>query len=375
MPVAATIVSTRVESSLSLGVSVSSRVEWFPWRGSTEWGDFVQAHGQGTIYHTPAWLGALEDGFAHMQGRIVVIRDQATRRIRSGIPVVTVNSWFLGTRLISLPLAPVCRPLVAELSDVTVLLREVQRELKATGGRSVEIKLGKADTNVVPQDWTVLNNFKHHYIDLTPSWPLVQSAISKSCRRMADKARRAGTSVNRVSYENNWKIFHQLFEANRRRLGLPLVPAKFFAALGRHLGDDQVLLLLAKRAETVLGALICLKHRGQISAEFIGEAELDGTRCDGINQLLYHEAIRLACEQGCVTFSFGRTANDNIGLLEFKRRWATIEEGAPIAVYPAVHLNSHLRRISGSRLLGAFFRHSPPLLYRCASNFCYRHWG
>jgi len=44
------------------------------------------------------------------------------------------------------------------------------------------------------------------------------------------------------------------------------------------------------------------------------------------NNLIMWEAIQWYCQKGFMSFNFGRTEPDNLGLLQFKRGWGTIEE-------------------------------------------------
>src|SRR5436309_12942808 len=52
------------------------------------------------------------------------------------------------------------------------------------------------------------------------------------------------------------------------------------------------------------------------------------------NNLLMWTAITWGCTHGYEVFDFGRTAQDNEGLMEFKRRWGATRESLPYYYYP-----------------------------------------
>jgi hypothetical protein len=102
-----------------------------------------------------------------------------------------------------------------------------------------------------------------------------------------------------------------------------------------------------------------------------------GMRNEGVNQLLFWEAIQQATKENYQCFSWGRTSVDNTGLLEFKRRWATVEEDLPTIVFPAQTANGAPtnKTPSSMRFMNWALARSPGPVYRQLSDFCYRHWG
>src|SRR5947207_6410847 len=54
------------------------------------------------------------------------------------------------------------------------------------------------------------------------------------------------------------------------------------------------------------------------------------------NNLLLWTAITWGCTHGYQTLDLGRTACENEGLMEFKRRWGAIKEPLPYYYYPHI---------------------------------------
>ena len=107
--------------------------------------------------------------------------------------------------------------------------------------------------------------------------------------------------------------------------------------------------------------------------ECLGEGE--GARKLGANQLLWWEAIRQACENGYSVFSFGRTHNSNKGLMEFKRRWGTVQEDLSAFAHPSPDLNGYNSEGAFTVALRRLTSVAPAPLYRQFSAACYRHLG
>jgi hypothetical protein len=157
------------------------------------------------------------------------------------------------------------------------------------------------------------------------------------------------------------------------------MPFAFFQAMHRCLGKGRVAIYLALHGGEPVGGLLMLKFKDLWTAEYAGVAD---NPIRGISALLHWEAIQHAKSRGAACFSFGRTAVDNTGLLEHKRRWATVEEDLTDFISPPdrrsarAHRSPHaggLAFYSGAvRLL---MRYSPAQLQKLLGDFAYRHLG
>ena len=103
---------------------------------------------------------------------------------------------------------------------------------------------------------------------------------------------------------------------------------------------------------------------------------------NGANQVLYWETIRRAHAAGADTFSFGRTSTANESLLNYKRRWATLEEDAADFKIPLPGGKSLSRLPAATRENGFAYRslrhivkYAPGFAAQLLGNFCYRHLG
>ena len=94
------------------------------------------------------------------------------------------------------------------------------------------------------------------------------------------------------------------------------------------------------------------------------------------NNLLMWTAITLGCTQRYETFDLGRTARDNQGLMEFKRRWGAIQEPLPYYYYPHVEgLASTSEQSLKFRMLTACWKRLPLGVAAPLGGYLYKHLG
>ena len=364
----------------SLATEVKSKTSTVCWLAAEElgaWDKFVARHPFGLIYHLSAWRSVLENAFDHIRGDFVVVKN-GDGEIRSGLPVYNVTSWLLKNRKVSVPFATFCDPLVSSGDDFTLLWNAVEESAREHGCRRVEIRTRRMDTSLIPTSLTAGARYKHHYLPLNGSLDELFRRLHASCiRRRLQQAKRAGLTVERRQDIQSVRCLHTFLVETRRRLGLPPIPLEFFESAHHCLGPDRLSVYLAVHRGTPVGGALVVKFKDMWTAEYSGHADEAPA---GTDQCVYWHAIECAKNSGAASFSFGRTSLDNQGLLDYKRRWATIEEdltdfiayldGSPArstkslkAVHPAFYLSARL------------LRHTPTRVQKYFGDFCYRHLG
>ena len=88
------------------------------------WDKFVKNHHFGWICHLSGWKEVLEKSFKHLKGHYFALVD-GDNRIKAGLPIYEVKSWLTGKRLVSIPFATLCDPLISTSEEMTVLLKAV----------------------------------------------------------------------------------------------------------------------------------------------------------------------------------------------------------------------------------------------------------
>lgn len=355
-------------------------VEWLSNRREAEWDFFVSENPLGSLYHTTEWKAVIEEAFPHIRGRFLVLRAEGSGQIEAGLPVFQVKSWLLGSRLVSVPFATVCDPLVSSPAQWNVLGLELENERRRTRSKRFVIRAALR-AEQVPENFSRNAHFRHHLLALDSDFDALCRRFDKnSVRQKAEKARRAGVVIEERSDASGMAISDSLLALTRRRLSLPPMPARFFAAIQRNLRPEHLRIFLAHHEGKPVACHVMLIFKDTWISEYSGNA--DGT-INGVNQLLYLETVRQACAAGAKFFSFGRTADSNEGLLNYKRRWATLEE--PLTDYSLADGLEVEASDDGEAdapqksrmylLCQRAIAKAPAPVCRMIGDFCYRHLG
>lgn len=355
-----------------------STIHWLSPDERGEWDAFVTRHPLGLVYHLSSWQRVLENAFEHIRGRFLVLRDGGGQ-IQAGIPIYTVNSWLLGNRIVSVPFATVCDPLVSTKEEFSLLWPAIEDASRKHRSQRIEIRTRRLGKDCIPAPLTANARYKHHYLPLGENTDVLFRSFHQSCvRRRVEKARRTGIIIEERQDEQSLHVFHAMLVATRLRLLLPPMPFAFFQAMHRCLSPDGIALYLAVHEGKPVGGLLALKCKDLWTMEYNGEAD---NAPPGANQLLCWETIQRAKSSGAASFSFGRTSLDNASLLDYKRRWATVEEDltdficlpgstpmqgkeSPKAV--SLALQSTAKQV---------MRYAPAAVQKFIGEFCYRHLG
>jgi CelD/BcsL family acetyltransferase involved in cellulose biosynthesis len=355
-------------------------VQWLSPDREAEWDAFVGRHELGLVYNLSSWKRTLEDAFPHISGRFLALRENTSGKIVAGLPVYRVKSWLLGNRIVSVPFASFCNPLVSDDSQLNLLLPEVVEEYQRNRSDRLEIRMTEATRQLSHPLLSRTARFKHHFLRLEKDPDELFASLAKTsiCQKVI-KARKAGVVVEEVGDEKSLKVCHAILVKLRHRLCLPAIPYAFFEAMRRHLWPEHLKIFLALQEGKPVACHLVLKYKDLWTSEYSASTS---DALHGVNQLLYWETIRRAIAGGAKLFSFGRTSVSNLGLLSYKRRWSTSEED--LTEYVLLRAGAPDRAPGGfAELIGpqarewfkVLLRNSPVTLNRIIGGYCYRHMG
>lgn len=356
-----------------------SQIHWLSDNEVGEWDAFVSRHPLGLVYHLSSWRRVLESAFGHIRGRFLVLTDGGGQ-IQAGLPVYTVKSWLLGNRLVSVPFATVCDPLVSTKEEFNLLWGAIQQSSEKHRNRRIEIRTRRISTDCIPVPLTACDCYKHHYLPLDDSPDaLFRSFHKTSIRQRVNKAVREGVTVEERGDEQSLRTLHNILTATRRKHLLPPMPFRFFQSMVRFLGADRASVYLAIQTGEPVGALLALKFKDLWTAEYSGTVN---NANPGVSPVLYWDAIQRAKSHGAAHFSFGRTKLDNRGLLDFKRRWTKLEENC-VDFVSCEGINSEQGHASVKTgrpapyeiTLRLIMQYAPATVQKLLGDFCYRHLG
>jgi len=351
-------------------------LRWLQPADGAAWDAFVHSHPLGSPYHLTSWRLAIERAFPHIQGGVLALTAARSRRIIAGIPIYDVRSWLLGRRLISVPFAAFCDPLLTPEIALEAFLPAIQQWMLRIRARRFVLKAWRQHPDPDTHGFKVTQRHLHQFIPLDADLEsLFRSFSATAVRHMVNRAKIGGVAVVDGSDAACLEAFYQIHAATRARLGLPPLPRLLFESLtDRALPNPASIHLATRNGEPMAGALV-LKFRDMVAIEYSGDN--GGSRKIGANQLLYWDIIRRAHEAGCTWVSLGRTEIDNPGLRAYKARWQAREEELTTHVLHRATSSggeSHLRS-TAKRASRALLRFLPRRVAIWLGHFGYRHLG
>lgn len=339
------------------------------------WDVFVESHPWGWICQTSAWGKLLEQCFKHIKGYYLVLFD-GNDNIKAGLPIFSVESWLMGKRMVSIPHATLCDPLVSNPVEMEQLVGAAITLSNKLGMAQIEVRTLMSGPLFCDERFDSLNYFKHHYLPLVSDPEQLKKSFHRSCVRQRI-ARALGSELDLKVAESKSDLdaFYALHVLTRQRHSLPPQPHKFFELLWQTFyPSGHVELLLATLKGRPVASLIVFKFKNRVSAEFAASDE--HFRDLSPNHLLFWEAIKMACREGFEIFDFGRTPPHNQELMDFKRRWGTMVMDLPHFFYPRQTAERAPRDSQRSyKLMQTICRKCPDAMLPLLGRFCYRHLG
>jgi hypothetical protein len=129
------------------------------------------------------------------------------------------------------------------------------------------------------------------------------------------------------------RTFYDLNLRTRRKHGVPPQPLGFFQRLADEFRSEASShVLVATWQERRVAAIVLLAFKDTVTYAY-GASDERFLSCSP-NHALFDFAIQWASERGFKYFDFGRTAPDNVGLVEFKRQWGAYHVPIPYAYWP-----------------------------------------
>ncbi len=342
------------------------------------WDQFVTGHPYGWIVHTSGWKKVLEITFPHMRGHYFALINKETDTIKAGLPVYEVRSWLTGNRLVSIPFATLCDPLTSNEAQNDALITKASELLLSLKCAHIEIRTHTNNSFFSNKPFGVNEEYKNHYLDLSKGEEVLWKNTSyKSIRYLINKACKHNLQVKYAQNDQDLLAFYKLYIGTRKRLGLPAQPYAFFKGIfDEFKSSEQARILLACIDSKIICGHLHLNFNGRTSVEAMGEDS--AFRNIGANQFLYWQGIRMACAEGFRVFDFGRTSIHNPTLMDFKKRWGTVETN--LNTYFYIHGQKQVVKFSGEKSLSYkltrnMCKKSPARIYALLSRFCYNHLG
>jgi len=333
------------------------------------WLEFIHGHVRASVFHTPGWLAALHRTYGYEP--IVYTTSAPTLSLTNGLVFCRISSWLTGRRMVSVPFADHCEPLVERPEDQKELFSFLRCAVRKEKWKYIEIRplcsdllsepgLGKADV------------FCLHVLNLHPPLETLFRNFQKDS--IQRKIRRAGQEF--LHYEEGRSEalltnFYRLFLMTRRRHNLPPQPIEWFQNLATCLGD-QLKIHVGFKDGRAIASILPLRHRDTLVYKY-GCSDASYHNLGGIPFLLW-KAIQEAKERGMLAFDLGRSDAADHGLITFKDRWGATRSTLAYGRYCARQRQTAAEGHS-MQFAKRVFARLPDSLLTAAGRLLYRHIG
>lgn len=316
-----------------------------------------------SVFHLAGWRQALQATYGY--SFVEAGWDAGGDAVAFG----RVESWLTGRRLVALPFADHCEPMLDGRQGAAALAEWIRREYEQERWRYIEIRPLDSErfagTALAPS-----RSFWLHWLDLEPCAEALFRNLDKDrLQRRIRRAERAGLLYRRGATPDLLEGFYRLLLKTRRRQALLPQPRRWFENLLKFL-DGQAEIRLASQGATPVGALFTLRSGGTVVYKY-GCSDERFHRL-GVMPFLFWKLIEESKREDAERIDFGRTDLDHAGLIAFKDHFggrrrrltylrypaeATTAGSAPGGMGPVRQLFRLLPDAAAAALGGATYKH------------------
>jgi hypothetical protein len=297
------------------------------------WERFVAEHPEGTIYHHPAWILALEMEYGQRGVHLACEDDGGSLHAilpllyTQGLPFCNGN-WLYGRRLSSLPRTPIAGPLYRDVEAARAVLTGAVEQWGGDGEVQLQIKMQDDRLNGLMEGLVGVPWRESYLLPLRSNraseFRIVNSRHRKSVQGSLTKARRSGILARHAEHQGDLRQWYRLYLKSMRSHAVPPRSYRYFSLLWqllRPLGLMQLILAEQERQgkRELLAGSIYFSFGRTTTYAFNGSSKEAFDSCS--NDLVSWCAITEAMEKGQVEFDFGEVPEGNRGLAWFKGKW------------------------------------------------------
>jgi Acetyltransferase (GNAT) domain len=269
-------------------------------------------HRFGSLFTSPPWIEAVSQAF---DLQILASTQTAGSEIEAAVPFCRVSD-FRGDRVVCLPFSDYCDPLVEDGASWADLIEPI-----LSLGLPITLRCLRNRVPIADDRFRLVGRGLWHGIDLTRSEDELWAGLPRSDRYKIRKAGRDGVEVVYGKTVEDLRTFHRMHcHVRKSKYRMLAQPVTFFERLHASFGDRLTVLLASVDNIPVAGSVF-LEWGDSLYYKF--SASLDRRR--PIHVVLW-EGIRLGRRRGLTRLCLGLSDPAQLGLVEFKRKFAT-EEG------------------------------------------------
>ena len=334
----------------------------------------IEQQTKNSFYYKQSWLDLITKLYGYSP--ILLTSTNAAGQITGMLPLCFMQSPLTGRRLVSLPFSDYCPLLAVDETDANALVDQAIDLAREKHVRYLELRTGINERLAQRPELNAENLYVRWLLPLNPDPDVVWSGLRKPIQRQIKKSQNLGVLVRIAQHREDMAHYYRLhLQTRSKKQGMPTQPQQFFFGLWDTFATNGAMqLLLAEYEGEVIAGMILLASGTTVRYAYGASDERYLNLAP--NNLLMWEAITWGCLHGFQTLDLGRTATDNEGLMEFKRRWGAIQEPLPYYYYPHIHGLAATSELSWKfRLLTACWKRLPLQVAGPLGGHLYKHLG
>lgn len=286
----------------------------------SRWEAFLEGHPRASIFHTARWLEALRRTYGYEP--IAFTTSPPDTSLLNAIVACRVDSWWTGRRLVSLPFADHCEPLVDDPADLSTLLAFLEEKVRQEKLHYFELRPIRPVEDSSTH-WHSTRVYCFHQLDLQPDLDtLFANCHKSSTQRKILRAQREGLMYEEGQSGVLLNAFYRLFVITRRRHYAPPQPRSWFHNLTACFGKALKFRLALKDGRPV-ASMLTIRHKDTLVYKY-GCSDPRFHSLGGVH-FLFWKAIQEAKQEGLRILDLGRSSVEDTGLITFKNRWAATQ--------------------------------------------------
>ena len=318
------------------------------------------------FFHSASWAQVLNRAYKYQPLYFSIVKNGNFTAL---LALMEIKSPLTGNRAVSLPFSDYCYPISSERKDFDTIFDRVFVYGRKAKWKTFEMR-GETSflTDVSPS-----SSYYLHELKLKSNKKNIFSKFRSSTRRNILNAAKSGVTAKVCYSWESLREFYRLHCSTRRHHGIPPQPFYFFKEIYNHIiSPGKGFVVLARyKSKPIAGAVYF--HFGQNAIYKYGASNRKLLHLRA-NNLVMWTAIKWYIRNGFKTFSFGRTAPSNTGLLQFKRGWGPDERIVSYFKYDFIR-ECFVKEKPKRQILYFLFRRLPLPVLNLTGRLLYRHVG
>ena len=128
---------------------------------TNKWDELILNYPEYSFFHTSTWAKVLLETYNYRPHYLMAEEDGV---LKAALPLMEVNSWFTGSRAVSLPFSDYCEPLISSDVSFKEILNIVIDYCKKKKLNYLEIRGGNRFFDNILESTSIYNHKPHSHI-------------------------------------------------------------------------------------------------------------------------------------------------------------------------------------------------------------------